>query len=98
MMHGIVNEVYTDYFCEEENRFYVDCYWEVDNESIDADYAVGDDEDEYSYRRGASMAFVSADGSKVEYREEFKEVCLNSDLIQESVSTYCVMNLKTTSK
>lgn len=98
MMHGIVNEVYTDYFCEEENRFYVDCYWEVDDENLDADYAVGDDEDEYSYRRGASMAFVSADGSKVEYREEFKEVCLNSDLIQESVSTYCVMNLKTTSK
>ena len=89
MMHGIVNEVYTDYFCEEENRFYVDCYWEVDDENLDADYAVGDDEDEYSYRRGASMAFVSADGSKVEYRDEFKEVCLNSSLIQECINVLC---------
>lgn len=88
MIYGIVNEVYTDYFCEEENRFYVDCYWEVDDESIDAYYAVGDD-DECSYRRGASMAFVSADGSKVEYRDEFKEVCLNSGLIQECINVLC---------
>lgn len=88
-IHGIVNEVYTDYFCEEENRFYVDCYWQVDDESLDSGYEVGDDEDEECYRRGASMAFVSADGSKVEYREEFKDVCLNSSLIQECINELC---------
>lgn len=84
-INGTITEVYTDYFCEEENRYYVDCYWEADDESLDTKYAVGDSEDDDT-SRGASMAYVSADGTKVEYKEEFKDVCFNSSLIQEAIN------------
>lgn len=82
---GEIVEVVIDYFNEEENRTYVDCFWRVDNPNDNKEFMV---DEEWENRRGATMAYIYPNGN-VEYNPIFETFAMNDDTIQEAISDFC---------
>ena len=89
-INGEIVEVVIDYFNEDENRWYVDCFWIVPNINDDKEYEV---DETYERRRGTTMAYIDNKGN-VEYNPIFKSFTTKDETIQETITDFILQLMK----